>query len=89
MGALILGQHFGTRGLRMMHSPSTYRKYEGILGIKFEDHCPERTHQSRKLAGIKVADRLGAFWDVVMGRVPESKNKGDVDVSTNGDSGHA
>lgn len=68
IGALVLGQHFGWRALRIIHSPSTFRKYEGILGFKFEDHVPERTHLSSKLLGISIADQTGRFWDVVMGR---------------------
>ena len=73
LGSLILGQHFGYRGLRMIHNPSTYRKYERILGISFQDVVPERTHLSRKLTGIKIADELGKFWDIVMGRTKVAK----------------
>lgn len=68
LGALVLGQHYGTRALRMIHSPSTYRKYEKILGIRFEDICPQYTPLSRRNIGIRFAQKLGAFWDVVMGR---------------------
>ena len=68
LGALVLGQHYGTRVLRMVHSPSTYRKYERILGIRFEDLCPETTDLSEKNAGFAFARKIGAFWDVVMGR---------------------
>lgn len=68
IGALVLGRHFGYRTLRMMHSPATYRKYEAILGVSFEEVCPERTHLAQKLFGIKMADKLGKFWDIVMGR---------------------
>lgn len=68
VGALVVGQHYGTRVLRMMHSPGTYRKYERILGVRFDDLCPESTHLSEKNTGFSVAEKLGAFWDVVMGR---------------------
>jgi hypothetical protein len=67
LGALVLGQHYGTRALQMIHSPATLRKYEKILGIKYSDHGPARTSMSTKIRGIKVADKLGAFWKVVMG----------------------
>ncbi len=80
LGALVLGQHYGTRVLRMIHSPSTYRKYERILGIRFEDFCPEDTHLSGKNWGFKAAKRVGAFWDVVMGRNKVEK-KGWIDDS--------
>lgn len=87
IGSFVLGQHYGTKVLRILHSPATYRKYEKILGIKFVDHCPERTQMSRKVIGIKVADRLGGFWDVVMGRKKVEK-KGWIEVGTE-DSDHA
>ena len=45
--------------------------------------------QSSKLKGIKAADKLGAFWDVVMGRTPESKDKSVVELSTNDGRKHA
>ena len=73
LGALVLGQHYGSRALRMVHSPSTYRKYERVLGIKFEDLCPEYTPLSSRNVGLRVAERLGAFWDVVMGRKKTDK----------------
>lgn len=79
LGALVMGQHYGYRGLRMMHSPSTYRKYERVLGgIKFEDVCPELPPLGNRIVGIRVAKKLGAFWDVVMGR-RKVENKGYVD----------
>ena len=88
LGALILGQHMGTRALKMIHSPSTYRKYEALLGIKYEDFCEERTRLSVKLIGIKIADKIGAFWDVVMGRHKVEK-KGWMEGPDAGDSSDA
>lgn len=68
LGALVMGQHFGFRALRMLHNPSTYRKYEEILGIKFHEHCPDETTLSTKMTGMRIAHQLGKFWDIVMGR---------------------
>jgi hypothetical protein len=32
LGALIMGQYFGWRVLKILHNPLTYRRYEKILG---------------------------------------------------------
>lgn len=73
LGALIVGQHYGWRVLKMLHNPSTYRKYEKILGIRFEDVCHERTQLTRKSVGMQIADKLQSFWAVARGkkRVPD------------------
>ena len=75
VGALVVGQHYGTRVLRMIHSPSTYRKYEQILGFSFEEVCQPETHLSEKNVGITISKSIGVFWDIVMGR-KKVKNKG-------------
>lgn len=68
LGALVIGRHFGWRVLRMIHSPSTYRKYEEYLGLKFEEVCPEDTKHSNRNVGFEISKKIGSFWDVVMGR---------------------
>ena len=75
LGALIMGQHYGTRVLRMNHSPATIRKYERILGLSYDDLCPKQTHLSERNRGIWAAEKFGAFWDIVMGR-KKVNNKG-------------
>ena len=75
LGALILGRHYGWRVLRMAHSPATYTKYEKILGVEFKEICPETTELSYRATGMKIAKKLNAFWDVVMGR-KKVENKG-------------
>jgi|CXWL01.1.fsa_nt_gi hypothetical protein len=69
LGALIMGQYFGWRVLKILHNPLTYRRYEKILGIKFQDVCPETTHYSEtKSVGYAITQKLGSFWAVVMGK---------------------
>ena len=75
LGALIVGQHYGWRVLKMFHNQSTYSKYEKILGIKFAELCDERTKLSRKSIGLAVADKICSFWAVVRGEV-KVENKG-------------
>ena len=69
LGAMIMGQYFGWRVLKILHNPFTYRSYEKILGIKFQDVCPETTSYSEtKSVGYAITQKLGSFWAVVMGR---------------------
>lgn len=73
MGSLLFSHHYGTRALQMLHSQATVRKYEKILGIKFADHFPERTNLTTRMRGIRIADKIGAYWKVVTGREPVTK----------------
>ena len=59
----------------MIHSPATYTKYEKILDVQFKDICPETTDLTYRVTGMKIARKLGSFWDVVMGR-KKVENKG-------------
>lgn len=69
LGALIMGQYFGWRVLKILHNPMTYRRYEKILGLKFQDVCPEETQYSEaKSVGYAITKKLGSFWAVVMGK---------------------
>jgi len=77
LGALIIGNKLGWRVLKMCHSSATLKKYEKILGIKYEDICPERTELSRKNFGIVAADKLKAFWAVATGK-RSIKNRADL-----------
>jgi hypothetical protein len=73
IGALVIGQHYGTRVLLLTHGQATIKKYEAALGIKYTDHCPERGSLSEKSIGLKFADKLGGFWKVVTGKVKVEK----------------
>lgn len=69
LGALIVGQFFGWRVLKLMHNPATYRKYEKVLGVEFKAVCPEITEFGKKKSiGYAITEKLGSFWAVVMGK---------------------
>lgn len=73
LGAYVVAQFYGWRVFRLLHANRlTVRKYEKVLGVRFEDVCPERTELSTKCRGIRIADRVGAFWRVVRGEAPEA-----------------
>lgn len=74
LGALVIGQYFGWRVLKLLHNPATYRKYEKVLGVEFQKVCPEITEMGKKKSiGYAITEKLGSFWAVVMGKrkVPE------------------
>ena len=77
LGALIIGHKLGWRVLKMCHSSATLKKYEKVLGIKYEEVCPERTDLSKKNYGVVAADKLKAFWAVATGKKP-IKNRADL-----------
>ena len=78
LGALIVGQHYGTRVLQLAHGQATLKKYEAILGRPFAELCPEKGRFAYKSIGLKAAEALGGFWKVVMGKVKvERKNEVD------------
>ena len=77
LGAVLMGQMFGWRVLKMIHNPTTYRKYEKILGLKFRDISKEETALSKRNVGMKAADKLKAFWEVVRG-TQQVKDKGHI-----------
>lgn len=68
LGAIVMGQVWGWRFLKITHSPATYKKYEKILGIRFQDICPERGELADKSIGIRIADKLNSFWAVATGK---------------------
>lgn len=68
LGALFIGANYGWRVLKIIHSPATYKKYEDILGVSFQDLCPERTLLSKKSWGLAIADRLNSFWAIATGK---------------------
>ncbi len=76
VGALVLGREVGWQGVRVCMSSATYRKYETILGIKFREHLPERTKDSRRIRGIRMADDFGKFWQALSGgMIPATEGK--------------
>lgn len=67
VGALVIGRLFGWHVLRLIHSGRTFAKYEGILGIKFRDELPDRGPEAHTIGGIKLADKIGKFWQAIAG----------------------
>lgn len=80
IGAIHIGNIYGWRVLKIIHSPATLKKYEAIIGMKYEEICPETTELSKRNVGYRVSQAVGAFWNVVLGKVKvENKNEANDD----------
>jgi hypothetical protein len=78
LGAITLGYQYGWRVLKIVHSPATLKKYEAVIGFKYEDICPETTEISHRNIGYRFYQKIGAFWKVVLGQVKvDNKNEAD------------
>lgn len=73
IGAAVLAKYLGWHGVRVIHSRGTFNKYQGILGIKFKDRFPERGPQAKRLAGIRMLDKIGKFWQALSGGLISAK----------------
>ena len=69
LGMLYLGHAFGWKVLYIIHSASTVRKYERILGIVAKEEFPEETHHSDRSIAFGVAKKVSNFWKAVRGEV--------------------
>jgi len=68
LGALLVGRYFGWRVLKLTLSPTTYSKYKKVLGIDYKDELEPLGFYSHKSLGLKLANKIGNFWDIVQGR---------------------
>ncbi|MAD52845.1 hypothetical protein [Idiomarina sp. UBA3162] len=68
IGAIVIGQRYGWRVLRMVHSSNTMKKYEKAIGLSYEEICPEETELSTRNVGYRASKVIGKYWDIVMGR---------------------
>lgn len=65
IGALVMGQFFGWRVLRIIHGSSAYARYQRILGVRFMDVCPDHTKLSRRNNGYRWVEDFGAYWKAI------------------------
>jgi hypothetical protein len=69
VGALLVGRLVGLDGLKVLHNWRTLRKYEGLLGISFKEVLRARTDDTRRINGIRYAERFDQFWKAIAGGV--------------------
>ncbi len=75
IGYLMIGRNFCWRVMYFIHSQSTIRKYEKILGIRSEDVMPEEGPLARKAVAYQAMRKASNFWKAVKGEVAGVKSK--------------
>ncbi len=65
IGALFLGQMYGVRILRILHSSKTLRQYEKFLGASFEDLLPQHGYYIDRSYAWSVVSASKKYWDLV------------------------
>jgi hypothetical protein len=84
IGALFVGQHYGLRILRILHSSKTLRQYEQFLGVPFEVLIPQHGVFIDRSLAWRIVQGTRHYWDLVARRVKidGSERRGILDVST-------
>ncbi len=75
IGYLMIGRKVGWRVMFFMHSQSTVRKYEKVLGIKSQEVMPELGVFGKKAVVFQAVQKVSNFWKAVKGEVAGIKSK--------------
>ena len=67
LGMLIIGDYVGWKVLVLIHSKSTLKKYEAILGVSVREFFPEVGQIAERSNGYRLAMQVNKFWKVVSG----------------------
>lgn len=65
IGALFLGQRYGLRILRILHSARTLRQYEDFLGHSFEELIPQHGPFIDRSVAWFIVSGTKKYWDLV------------------------
>lgn len=65
IGALFVGQMYGVRILRILHSSKTLRQYEKFLGTSFEELLPQHGYYIDRSYAWGIVSVSKKYWDLV------------------------
>ncbi len=68
VGMIVIGRLFGWRVVRLVSTHGLWSKANRYFG-DVKELMPERGKYAHKSVGLKIADELGQFRDVVLGLV--------------------
>lgn len=77
VGILVLSRLFGWRVMRLVSSRRHWQVATKAFG-DIKKLTPERGKLARKSIGLKLADKLGDYWDLISGKkksIPEKTRK--------------
>jgi hypothetical protein len=69
IGALFVGQYYGLRILRILHSSKTLRQYEQFLGAPFEVLIPQHGVFIDRSFAWGIVQGVRHYWDLVARKV--------------------
>lgn len=87
IGALFIGQRYGLRILRLIHSSKTLRQYERFYGESFENLVPQHGEYIDRSLAWKIItttkEYAGKYWDIVSRKLQmdTDKKRGLVDTA--------
>jgi len=87
IGALFIGQRYGLRILRLIHSSKTLRQYEKFYGEPFESLVPQHGEYIDRSMAWKIItttkEYAGRYWDIVSRKLQmdTDKKRGLVDTA--------
>jgi hypothetical protein len=70
IGLLFVGRRVGYRPLLLMTDKTTLRRYEDILGIKYQEVLPEVGPDPDKSMAWRAVANVSNFWKAVKGEIP-------------------
>lgn len=70
IGYLMIGRKFGWRVMFLIHSQSTVRKYEKILGFNSKEVFPEEGPWADKSVAYRAVQNVTNYWKAVKGEIP-------------------
>ncbi|MHB8406430.1 MAG: hypothetical protein ACYDCJ_13530 [Gammaproteobacteria bacterium] len=75
IGMLFVGRMFGWKVLYLIHTKSTIRKYEKILGLEnIRDVLESETEFSRKSLAYSALKGVSNFWKAVKGEIKDVRS---------------
>ena len=79
IGALFVGQRYGLRILRLIHSSKTLRQYEKFYGDSFENLIPQHGEYIDRSFAWRIItttkEYAGKYWDIVSRKLPMDTDK--------------
>ncbi len=79
LGAYLIGQMYGWRVISLMNSPSIVARCNRILGFDLQERCPATTSLSKRVNGIRLAEKIDDFWEIARSYHPDKRLAGDHD----------
>jgi len=74
IGMLTVGRQLGWKPLYLIHSKSTIRKYEHILGVRLRDVLPEAGPKAEKSYAYIMSVGVSNFWKAVSGEIRDIRS---------------